>query len=231
MFVALLAFAQIPQSFEVASVKPSASQSAVSIRRSGNRLTTTGTSLQMLITWAYDIHDDRLVNKPKWLDSVRYDITAQGPPGEPAPGALQKMTRALLAERFGLRIHPETRQLPTYAMGVVPSGTKIHPAPAGIPGPNPFDMSTSGRLTGTTVSADMLAKVLANQVGRPVQNETGLEGFFDFVLVWSAATDTDPASPAIFTALQEQLGLKLAPRKGPVEVFVIDRVESTPSNN
>ena len=230
----------MPPAFEVASVKPSDPASQISIRRSGDRLTTSNASLEMLITWAYDIRDDRLFGKPKWLDSVRYDIAAKA--GESlGPGRLQRMMQSLLAARFQLVIHRETRQLPMYAMVVDKNGAKVHLTEAhGDPGQNPFNMTDRGRLTGTQVTAAMLANVLSNQLGRTVQDQTGLQGVFDFKLEWEPDTDaqstnvdgslapsTDARSgPSVLTAIQEQLGFKLEPRKGPVEVIVIDHIES-----
>jgi uncharacterized protein (TIGR03435 family) len=105
-------------------------------------------------------------------------------------------------------------------------------------------MTDRGRLTGSQVSAAMLANVLSNQLGRPVQDETGLKGVFDFKLEWEPDADASSANvdgtsestvaragPSIFTAIREQLGLRLEPRKGPVEVIVIDHIESTPTEN
>jgi len=233
-----------PPAFEVAAVRPSDPASQISIRRSGDRLNTTNTSLEMLITWAYDIRNDRLLGKPKWLDSARYDIAAKA--GESlAPGLLQRMMQSLLAARFQLAIHRETRELPMYAMVVGKNGAKVHLTEAkGDAGQSPFSMTARGHLTGSQVTAAMLANVLSNQLGRSVQDETGLKGVFDFELEWepdadaqSAGVDDAPAfadartGPSIFTAIQEQLGLKLEPRKGPVEVIVIDHVESSPTEN
>ena len=94
---------------------------------------------------------------------------------------------------------------------------------------NPFRMPGRGRLIGTGVTADALAKALSGQLGRTVKDATGLKGIFDFNLEWSPDQNTDGAS--LFTAIQEQLGLKLEGRKVPVEVLVIDRIESTPTEN
>jgi uncharacterized protein (TIGR03435 family) len=232
-FAAISALGQAPVAlpeFEVASVKPSDPESTSAIRRSGYRLNTTNTSLQKLVTWAYDIPDDRLFGKPKWLDSVRYDIAAEAPQGPLERGQLQRMMQSLLAARFQLAIHREARELPMYMMVAGKNGPKVHPVETreGI-GQNPFSMTGRGRLTGTKVTAGMLAKVLSDQLGRAVQDGTGLTGVFDFTLEW--APDSDPAGPSLFTALQEQLGFKLEARKGPVEVIVIDHMESTPTGN
>ncbi len=248
-----MAFCQTPAAqpaFEVASIKPSPPNGTIAIRRSGHRIATTSTSLLFLITWAYDVHSDRLYGKPNWLDSVRYDIVANAsrddPPAPRLPGQpseLQRMMQALLAERFKLAIHRETREVTLYALVVAKGGPKIRPteAPA-VMGQNPFSMSGRGRLIGTQVSAEMLAKALSDQLSRSVQDQTGLKGVFDFKLEWEP--DASPGGPdgaaagadlragsSLFTAIQEQLGLKLETRKGPVEVLVIDHIERVPTEN
>ena len=245
---AAMAMGQGPPAFEVASIKPSDATSTMAIRRSGHRIATVNTSLEFLIGWAYDIHTDRIYGKPKWLDTARYDITASGPgwdrphPGELSP--LQLMMQALLAERFKLAAHRETRELPMYALTVAKGGPKFTTRPHNGPmGQNPFGGSGRGVLVGNEVNAGMLAKVLAQEVGRSVKDETGLQGVFDFKLQWEPDAPAPGAGDApgtmanlrggssLFTAIQEQLGLKLEARKGPVEVLVIDHVEAKPTEN
>jgi uncharacterized protein (TIGR03435 family) len=140
------------------------------------------------------------------------------------------MMQALLAERFKLTVHREARELPMYALTVAKGGAKVTTREhTGSMGQNPFGMPGRGVLVGTEVTAEMLAKALANQLGRSVQDATGLKGVFDFKLEWSPDQTAEGAS--LFTAIQEQLGLRLEARKGPVEVLVIDRVESGPTEN
>lgn len=241
-----------PPAFEVASIKPSDPAATIAIRRSGHRISTTSTSLLFLITWAYDVESDRVYGKPKWLDTVHYDVLASAgqddrpePPLVPGqPTELQQMMQTLLAERFKLAVHRETRELSRYALVVAKGGPKVHltEVPA-VMGQNPFRVPALGRLIGTQVSAEMLAKALSGFLGRSVLDETGLKGVFDFKLEW----EPDPPSTApngvapvsanlrggssLSTAIQEQLGLKLESRKGTVEVLVIDRIEATPTEN
>jgi uncharacterized protein (TIGR03435 family) len=254
LFAYCIAYGQsveTPTAFEVAAIKPSAPTQTIAFKHSGYRVATTGTSLEWLITWAYDVYSDHLYGKPQWLDSVRYDIVANGPeesetavrpPGQISP--LQQMMQALLAERFKLAVHRETRDLPIYALVVARSGLKVRLTEApDIMGQNPFSMPGSGRLIGTGVTAEMLAKVLSHQLGRSVQDQTGLQGVFDFKLEWAPDPQTGGAGGAppepvdlrtgssLFSAIQEQLGLKLEARKGPGEVLVIDHIERTPTEN
>jgi uncharacterized protein (TIGR03435 family) len=251
MFIggASVAFAQVPAAspaFEVASVKRADPDHSMSISRSGNRITFSNYSLEMLILWAYNIRSDRLLGKPKGLESARYDIVAVAPEETVAAGQLNRMMQALLGERFRLVIHTETKELPYYEMVVDKNGAKVHVEELlGAVGQNPFRMTASGHLTGTKVSAEMLAKVLSDQIGRFIENGTAVKGFFDFTLDWAPDTniqfsgpDVGPSSsaesrngPSIFTAIREQLGFRLDARKGPVEIVVIDRVENTPTKN
>lgn len=239
MATAAIATAQSP-AFDVASIRPADPGHTMSINRSGNRISFSNYSLEMLIEWAYDIRSDRLLGKPKGLDSVRYDIEAATPQQPLPPHGLYLMMRTLLAQRFKLAVHTETRELTHYEMVVDKGGAKIHPEPlAGPAGQNPFSMTARGHLTGTKVSAAMLATVLTDQAGRFVEDHTGLNGVFDFKLDWTPdatapSDDPDPSSrsaPSLFTALREQLGFRLDARKGPVEVVVIDHVENTPTAN
>jgi uncharacterized protein (TIGR03435 family) len=225
--------------FDVASIRVSTQQSPpLSISSSPGRLTTSNTSLRMLITWAYDLGDDRLVGAPEWLDSQRFDIAAtvpaKSPDAPPVSEPLKVMMQSLLAERFGLVFHRETRVLPIYSLAVDTNGPKLQLRAAGNElGRNAFSMPGSGRLVGTKVTTGMLAKVLSEQLRRSVEDATGLTGIFDFTLEWAPETDVANAAgrPSIFTAVREQLGLRLEPRTGPVSVLIIDRIERLPTAN
>lgn len=240
LFCAAVTSAQVrdlPPSFELATIKASGPDSrAMSIRRlPGGRLVTTNTPLPMLISWAFNLDDGRLLNVPGGLGSARFDVMAKAAGDDPAPGQMQLMMRTLLAERFKLVVHTETRELTAYKLVVDTAGSKLRLSnPVEPPGSNPFTMRAAGHLAGTRVTATMLAKVLSNQLGRPVEDETGFAGVFDFVLQWSpdAADPAAEQSPAsLFTALREQLGLRLVARRMPVDVVVIDRVDPRPTEN
>ena len=224
--------------FEAATVRPSGPDSLpISIQRlPGGRLVTSNTPLPMLIQWAYQLDEGRLINVPKGLDSLRFDVVAQAPEPEPVAGRMQLMMRALLAERFKLVAHHETRELVAYTLAIEAGGAKVRPVQTDEPvGPNPFKMSDGGTLVGTRVTADMLATVLSNQLGRPVKNETGFVGVFDFTLRWAPDTALPPADtsdrPSLFQAIREQLGFRLVAKRTPTDVIVIDRVERTPTDN
>jgi uncharacterized protein (TIGR03435 family) len=224
--------------FEVATIKPSGLESPpISIQRlPGGRLVTSNTPLPMLIQWAYQLDEGRLLGVPAGFGSLRFDVVAKAPEPEPVAGRMQLMMRALLAERFKLVVHHETRELVSYSLVAEPGGARVRPVATDEPtGPNPFTMSDAGRLTGARVTADMLAAVLSNQLGRPVQNMTEFARAFDFVLQWAPDTGVVPGDsqdrPSLFTAIREQLGFRLVARRVPTDVVVIDHVARTPAEN
>ena len=220
--------------FELATVRPSGPQSGpMSIQLlPGGRLVTSNIPLEMLVSWAFRLDDGRLFGAPKGADA-RFDVVAQAPTRELARGEVYLMMQRLLADRFKLATHRETRQLTAYTLVVDDRGLALKVRPLEPAGSNPFRMSAAGVLTGMGVTADMLATVLSSQLGRPVTNKTGVAGVFDFTLQWTpddrAAPDAD--RPSLMTAIREQLGLRLIAQTMQVEVVVIDRLETTPTAN
>ena len=231
--------------FEVASVKPNKSgDNSISIRRQpGGRVAVTNAPLKMLITFAYDLREHQLSGGPGWLSFERYDIVAKADNPNPSEAEMKLMFQTLLADRFQLKTHRETKELPVYAVTVGKNGPKLSKAdPAG----QGTQMSMGrGQLKAKKASIEQLAKLLGNQLGRTVLDKTGLAGDFDFELTWTSdmpgplgpkeggvdgPPPADPAGPSIFTAIQEQLGLKLESQKGPVEILVIDSVERASEN-
>jgi bla regulator protein BlaR1 len=221
--------------FETASVKPGVpgniGGSTYDFTPGGGLRVTNGT-LKGLLETAYDVRDFQISGGPGWVNSERYDILARS-----ASPADIKETRlkvqSLLAERFRLRVHRDTKELPVYVLAVARTGSKlaagqVASAPEGI-------NAGCGQMIGTRTSMANLAVKLSRQLDRPVLDRTGLSGKYDFRLDWTpdtgpCSTSSSPDSPSLFTALQEELGLKLESTKGPVEVLVIDQVEK-PSEN
>ena len=228
----LVLCAETPLAFEVASIKPSDPAGHVGIRTyPGGRFVTSNASLKLLITWTYDIGDERLVAAPGWLDSVRFDIAAKPPTKDPSLDELHSMMKSLLAERFKLQVHTETRDLPMYTLVVEKNGPKVHVLDTPLAANHdPFKMTESGRLTGTSITTAMLAKVLTHQLGHYVKDDTDFKGVFDFDLVWrpdsAGNVPENDTRPSIFTAIREQLGFRLISSKAPVEV-----IASTTSRN
>ncbi len=216
------------RAFEVASVKhvetpPGGYHSSMNL--DPGRLTCSNVSLRKLIVNAYGIKDFQLVG-PDWLASELYDIVATLPAGATGAQALPMM-QTLLADRFHLASHRETREIPAYGLVVGKNGTSLKPVEFG----RSSTSASPGHLTANKIPMDKLADFLARQVDRPVLDMTNLKGVFDFTLEWSTDEANPEAGPPIFAALQQQLGLKLEARKTPIETFVVDRVEKTPTGN
>jgi len=246
--VALSCFAQT--TFDVASIKPNLSGvEGGSIRLTpGGRLVARNASLRQLISAADDVRDFQLFGGPPWMASDRFDIEAKAA-GDPDQDRISLMLQALLADRFRLTVHREKRELPIYRLTVAKGGSKLQPSKADqctpmIPPPAQFDPATLrpcggfntnvGMMLGGSVSAARLAAALSRTLGRTVVDETSLGGSYDVSLHWTPdeappAVDNS-ADPSLFTALQEQLGLRLESAKGPVEVLIVDRAEK-PSEN
>jgi uncharacterized protein (TIGR03435 family) len=221
-----------PLTFEVASIKPNTSADSRSndvVNDSGIILT--NVALRQCIEAAYGIQDPELV-APDWLETARFDIQAKPPAIHPKE-YLHPMLKTLLEDRFKLSAHRETRTIPAYALVIGKDGLKIKEVE-----PGEGKTNTSGsRFAGTKVTMHRLAQFLSQMLDRPVIDQTGTQGVFDIDLhfAWEELTATAPKQPAngpsIFTALQEQLGLKLQSEKLPVEVVVVDHIERVPTGN
>jgi uncharacterized protein (TIGR03435 family) len=237
--MATLTLAQTPGSenraeFEVASIKPTATQGSFTVDfLPGGGFSTRNVTVHNLLRTAYGLQDYQISGGPGWIDSAGFDIQARAAAstGEPPREQVLKMIQALLADRFHLALHRETRQLPIYALVVGKGGSKLQAADSNA---TPSRTLKMGQLITQKMSMTTLADLLTFDLERPVRDETGLKGDFAFALEWTrglAESDAGPSSrPSLFTAVQEQLGLKLESTKGPVEVLVIDRVEK-PSEN
>jgi bla regulator protein BlaR1 len=220
-------------SFEVATVKANHSGSmAVNLRqRPGGGLLSTNASLHMMIQNAYNLRPFQVVGGPSWLNVDRFDINAKATGA--TPEQVRLMLQRLLAERFKLAVHRETRELPLYSLVVAKGGPKLSASKVDtteING-NPADDGTT-EVKFQKVPMSMLARTLARMLQHQVSDGTGLTGEYDFTLRWVPdQLGAEEPGPSVFTALQEQLGLKLESHKGPVEVLVIDHVERTPIEN
>lgn len=253
-----------PPSFEVATVRSSNPQKPLppSLRFSPNSLNAENMTLQDLIAIAYHLTygaDQQISGGPHWIRSEKFDIAAKEDetvatqlhklPAEQQGDENRRMIRELLAERFGLKVHHETRGLPTYVLLVAKGGPKLRsavlsPRPANIP-PTRINVMGRGFLEGHDADIALFVKVLSSQSeigGRTVIDKTGLTGKYDFTLKWAPDSTTDALSSRVetnsqpesltsfFTALQEQLGLRLASTQQPVDVVVVDSADK-PSEN
>jgi uncharacterized protein (TIGR03435 family) len=228
--------------FEVASVKPSHppdnERFRSSMKMDPGRITCTNTTLKRFIIAAYDMKDYQVIG-PSWIDSERYDIVATMPRDSTSDEVL-RMLQGLIAERFHLAFHNESRELPVYALATGKAGHKLKEVEFGRGSSN----ISPGKLEAHSIGMANLTDMLSRMVERPVIDATGLKGFFDFNLEWTpddagaasrpaeSGTPVDSAvGPNLIVALQQQLGLKLEPRKAPLDVMVIDRVEKIPTEN
>jgi uncharacterized protein (TIGR03435 family) len=232
--------------FEVATVKLSRPDTqGKGFRVNGRRFTTLNTSLSDLITFAYGLHPHQIAGAPSWVESDRYDLAAQ-PDGEGQPNDAQwkKMLQKLIADRFKLTTHRDKKELSVYAIVLGKAGPKLTKSegdPSGLPG---MFFRGLGALSVRNASmADFSGLMQSAVLDRPVVDQTGLTGRFDFTLTWTPdefqfggmgikvpPASTDGAAPDLFTAMQGQLGLRLESTKAQTEILVVDHVEK-PSEN
>ncbi len=204
----------------------------------GGRFIATGMPIWPLIMKAYGVRDFQLAGDVDWKYSQRFDIAAK-PDGEVSDEKVLLMLQALLADRFKLKLHRETKEMQVYVMTVAKNGPKNGPK---LTAAEPSEtggirIRGMGRLAGISASTLQLAEGLSDLalngrhfLDRPVLDRTGLSGVYNFNLEWTPEGAPDPFGPSIFTAIQEQLGLKLETQKAPVEILVIDRLEKPTGN-
>lgn len=268
--------------YEVATIKPStASDNRFRLMMTPDGVSLEGVPIQLLLQQAFGVERDRIIGAPGWVESKRYSIEAKVSP-EDAP-KLERLRMEqrnalmlpLLEERFGLKYHHESRELPTYALVIAKGGPKLKesaapvgpppgapgvpggPASPGGPGGPPKDPIGNrgmirmgpGSIAAQGGTTDFLSHALSRIVERTVVNRTGLAGIYDFSLNWTpdegmrrdpagrleggparGEAPTDANGPTIFTALEEQLGLKLQSEKGKVDVIVIDHIDLPTEN-
>jgi uncharacterized protein (TIGR03435 family) len=238
-------------SFEIASVKPNNSGATNSSTQThpGGRFTATNVPVRILLREAYRLQDFQLIDAPDWTRTERFDIAAKAD-GHPEYAEMRMMLQGLLAERFRVIVHKEMRELPIYALVVARSDGKLGPQlfkseidctdatgkkqpPSAISqardvepcGTNANTSNNSATLRGGSIGMPSLAATLSTFANRVVVDRTGLAGGFDLILTWTPNQTSDTSGASLFTALQEQLGLRLESARGPVEVVVVDRVE------
>lgn len=267
--------AQQPAAFEVVSIKPNheGTRGIMIGMMPGGRFQAKNITVRFLLQEAFGIKDSQLSDAPGWIDSEHYDIEAkpeESPDGDKRLSRderetrLRQMLQGMLADRFKLAIHHETKELSEYALVVSKNGPKFHlttapefdpskgpPGPPTAGGPMPGRGIRMGRGELTVIGVDLtrFADVLSRQIGTLVVDKTGLKGEYDFTLKWTpdesqgqmfhgagepprdaAPPPPDASGPSIFTAVQEQLGLKLESQKGPVDTIVIDHIERPSAN-
>ena len=253
------------ETFDKASVTPSRTVGMTRYLMPAGRFEATNVSVRSLIRFAYQVQDYQIVGGPRWIDSDRFDIVATRP-NDLAPQLLggerlRARVRALLIDRFKLKVERETRDLPLYELVTVrrdgKTGGQLRASSLdcaelartfgrATPGtPPPLDLMRCGvrmlpgTLTAGGVTMTEFTTRLSQLTGRPVENKTGLTGNYDIQLdffhelappnprdaIEPVDADRRDVEPSLFGALQEQLGLRLDPRRGPVDLLIISRVE------
>jgi len=237
ILAAALCSGQVTARFEIVSIKPSKSDDrGGGMRPIAGGFSARNLSVNMLIQSAYNLKPWQISGGSGWVVTDRYDIEAKTE-GKPSFQERLEMLRPLLADRFQLKFHRETRQMPIYSLTVTKNGPKLQATAAGVPG---YIRPGRGLLEGRGVNMGMLADFLGGSLGQSVTDRTGVIGGFDVRLEWTPTEGEldykyddrpiDSSGSSVFTAIQEQLGLKLEASKGPVEVLVIDHIERPPAN-
>ena len=242
-------------SFAVASIKPDKTDGPVTLGVGNGQGGGRNVTLKMLIALAYQVQEFQISGGPGWIGSDRFDVEGKAEDPKADPGQLRLMLQSLLEDRFQLKLRSETREAPVYALVVANGGPKIKlvadqttptvngPAQPGA-GPNRGAMRIGrGSLVGNAVMLSLLAQLLSQRLDRPVIDRTHLNGRFEIQLNWTpdvGETSLDPGGnplpasdsggPSLFTAIQEQLGLKLEPDRAPVGLLTVERVEKPSAN-
>lgn len=237
-------------SAEVATIKPSDPDAkGKGFGGAPRKFQTRNTTLDDLISFAYSVHSKQLVNAPAWMETDKFDIVMQPDlPGAPSVVQVKSMMRKLLVSRFGLKFHADKREMSAYVLTVAKGGPKMTKSEAEPNTPDSFFFPKLGNQANLVVRNATMDDFVHGMQGavfdRPVVNRTGIEGRWDCMLKWTPdetqfaifnlkltpTTDATDVPPPIFTAIQEQIGLKLDAQKTMVDVMVLDHVEK-PSDN
>jgi len=237
-------------SFEVATIKltpPDQPGKLFTVTPGGCQVLTKGTTMNDLIGFAYSMQPKQLINAPDWFDKDKFDITGQpDAEGIPNPDQMKTMMRKLLVDRFQLTFHKDTRVLSVYEIVVGKDGQKLTPTAVqgNLPslffrGINPADL-----VVRNATMVEFAGLMQSAVLDKPVVDHTGITGKFDFELKWTPdqgqfetfggikapATENADAPPDLFTAIQQQIGLKINSTKAPTDVMVIDKVEKPSAN-
>lgn len=234
--------------FEVASITPckpgtpeppEEHMGLVQFTSPGGRFTARATSVKYLLEWAYDIQAPQHAGGPSWLGTERYDIMAKAKEN-PTDDQMKRMVQTLLADRFQMKVHHETKELSVYVISRGKNAPKLDAPKDGEThalrlsrhsGPDP--QTTSVRVTATRYSLAQLTDVFARQLGSVIMNRTGLDGEYDFTMdLTPDETKPNPLDAGLLiNAMRDQLGLSLKYQRAPVDVLVIDHVERVVAGN
>lgn len=226
-----LALGQAGISFEAAAIHPNPSGnegSLVDLEPTG-RFTVKNSTLKTLIRAAYGVQNDQIIGGPKWLDTDKYDIDAKTS-GPISPDRERPLMQNLLASRFQLKVHRESRELTVYFLELARSGPLFKKNTSGSGSIHTNRGVGKTQITVTGIGMQQFAGMLGKEMGRGVIDKTGLSGNYDFSLEWDPGETAGSSVPSVFAALQEQMGLRLQAHKANVDVLVIDSAEKASGN-
>jgi uncharacterized protein (TIGR03435 family) len=223
---------QLP-AFEVAAVTPVAKKDrgATNIGQYGlPTFTLRGVSLRLLLNFSFDVQTANFIDAPRGLDDAVFDVQVKSADGIPLTyEALKPRMQQMLEQRFCLKAHTGTKQVSGYSLVIAKGGAKVTPVNA--PGDRGSAYITAHEVSGTNVDMGALAGMLASPAGRPVQDQTGLQGKYTVKVQFASASDAESTLPSIFTAVKEQLGLELRPALVPVPTLTVERLNLIPTEN
>lgn len=225
--------------WQVATVRPSdPNETKDYFGGDGHRIIYKNESVEAMLVAGYGVQRSQIVDAPDWIRTERWDVEGLADvEGKPSIDQIRAMIRKILAERFGLQVRREQREMPVYALTVAKGGPKLTKNTSDPNGaPTEGNRESMGQTTKTFTNTSMpeLALMLVFYTDRPVVDQTGLQGRYDFKLTWtsndSAAPTDGSAAPGLFTAIQEQDGLKLEPTKATADVLVVEKVQRPSAN-
>lgn len=233
---ALLATTSLAQAlrFDVASVRPNTLDDRIVTIDPGpnGRFSARGYSLKLLIQHAYTVKGFQIGGGPGWLDVDRYDILARGR-SDATPEQLRLMLRALLEERFALRVHRIQKEMPGFELSVTGAQSKLKPSGASNENAD-MRRDATGALVANGISMPAFATIVSAYLAKPVVDKTRLPGLYDFRILWTERADQVPDAEStgvsLISALRDQLGLKLTSKRVTAEVIVIDRAAKATPN-
>jgi uncharacterized protein (TIGR03435 family) len=218
-------------SFEIASIKLNISGDKSSFTRRGeDSLVLQNWPLRDIVLKAWDLKTYAL-DAPDWMASRNFDINAKAA-GKVTEGELRRMLQSLIEDRFQMRVHPGLKEIQAYVLLPAKGGFKLKPVhDEGVFGVDVSRLPDKTRVACRHCTMDKIANVLADQLNRAVVDQSGTPDEYSFTLEWSPGQNADDAAPSIFTALREQLGMRLESRKVSVPILVVDRISKTPNDN
>jgi uncharacterized protein (TIGR03435 family) len=189
-----------------------------------------GVSLSFLLGFSFDVQPANFIDAPHGLNNAVFDVQVKSADGTSLTyEAMKPRMQQMMEQRFCLKAHTGTKEVAGYALVIAKGGAKV--TPGNKPGERGSGYIMPNELSGTNIDMGALASMLASPAGRPVQDETGLQGKYTIKVQFAPAADAESTKPSIFTAVKEQLGLELKPARVPVPTLIIEHVNLTPTEN